>query len=77
MEYGKKKNRFNIIDVFVILLIAALVFGIVYFILMQTGAIAKESDEKSIIYTVRISGADKEYIQEIKNGMTAYNSSDF
>ena len=66
MENSKKKTRFNIIDVLVILMIAALVFGIVYFILMQTGALSKESEEKTVVYTLRLSGIDKEYAQKIE-----------
>lgn len=77
MENSKKKTRFNIIDVLVILMIAALVFGIVYFILMQTGALSKESEEKTVVYTLRLSGIDKEYAQKIEKGSTAQNSSTF
>ena len=58
-------------------MIAALVFGIVYFILMQTGALSKESEEKTVVYTLRLSGIDKEYAQKIEKGSTAQNSSTF
>lgn len=77
MENRKKRTRFNIIDVFVILLIAALVFGIVYFILIQTGRLENSGDEKNVVYTLRISGVDEKYIDSIKNGSTAENSSTF
>lgn len=78
MENTKKKNRFNIIDAIVILLIAALVFGIVYFIMMETGALPGTSaNEKTVVYTVRISGVDEPYLDSLASGGEAINSSTF
>ncbi len=80
MENNKKKSRFNIIDAFVILLIAVLVFGIVYFIMMETGALPSSvsaSNEKTVTYTVRISSVDEKYVSSFAAGDKALNSSTF
>ncbi len=74
---NKKKNRFNIVDAIIILLIAALIFGIVYFIMFETGTLP--SDEKkhaTVVYTIRISDVDEAYLDSFAVGNNATNSSD-
>ncbi len=78
MEHANKKFRFNIIDVFVILLIAALILGAAYFILMETGFIPQEkANEKTITYTVRLSETEAQYLDSFAVGSEVFNSATF
>lgn len=73
-----KKFRFNIIDAFVILLIAALVLGAAYFIMSETGIIPQEkASEKEITYTLRLSETDAQYLSSFKIGDEVVNSATF
>ena len=71
----KTKNKFNIIDAFVILVLVAIVFEIVFFTIQKSGILSPKSEQKDITYTVCIHGVDKAYLNSFKEGNTAYNSS--
>ncbi len=78
MEHTNKKFRFNIIDAFVILLIAALILGAAYFIMTETGIIPQEkANEKEVTYTLRLSETDVQYLTSFKIGDEVFNSATF
>ncbi len=70
-----KKNKFNIVDTFVVLILLALIFGIVFFVLRESGTIYAERNEKNITYTICISGVEEEYISSFTAGDKMLNSS--
>jgi hypothetical protein len=72
---NKTKNKFNIVDIFAVLIILALILGTVFFVLRKSGAIYTEKSKKNITYTVCIPGVKEEYISEIKAGEMIRNSS--
>ena len=71
----KSKNRFNIIDVCVILIILALIAGIVIFTVRESGEIYSERKEKNITYTVRLSGVSKDFLPSFEEEEHVLNSS--
>ncbi|MBQ9746097.1 MAG: DUF4330 domain-containing protein [Clostridia bacterium] len=72
---NKKKNRFNIIDVFVIAAILALIAGVIFFAVRESGDFYTERREKNITYTVRISGVSKDYLSSFEEEGHVLNAS--
>ena len=71
----KTKHKFNIIDAFVILVLLAIIFEIVFFAVQTSGVLSPENEQKDVTYTVCIHGVDKAYLGSFKKGNHAYNSS--
>lgn len=70
-----KKNKFNIVDAFAVIVLIALIFGIVFYVLRENGTIGSARAEKNITYTVCISGVEEEYAAAFDAGKKIYNSS--
>lgn len=75
MNTFKKKNRFNIIDTFVIVIILALIAGVIFFVLHRGNSIYSDRSEKNITYTVCISGMDEAHLAAFEAGERVLNSS--
>jgi len=71
----KKKTGFNIIDVFVILIIIALIAGTVYFIWRKNREPSSQLREKNLTYTVCLSGVDDDFLSVFEQDGLVYNSS--
>lgn len=71
----KTKNKFNIIDVFVIIIIFALIAGIVLFALYKNGVIFKNESTLNVTYTVCFHDVNEEYIPSFQKNNEAFNSS--
>ncbi len=73
----KNKHRFNLIDVFVILVILALIAGTVYFSVSEHKSLSSKMKEKNITYTVRLSDVDDAFLEAFKKDVHVYNSATF
>lgn len=71
----KKKTGFNLIDVFVILIIIALIAGTLYFSWRENKGPASQLKERNITYTVRLTGVDEDFISVFSEEGHLYNSS--
>ena len=61
-----KKHRFNLIDVFVILIVLALAASTVYFAIRESGDKQSQIRERKITYTVCLKGVDKEFLSSFE-----------
>jgi inhibitor of KinA sporulation pathway (predicted exonuclease) len=73
----KNKHRFNLIDVFVILVILALIAGTVYFSVRENKGMNSKMKEKNITYTVHISDVDDSFLEAFKKDVHVFNSATF
>lgn len=67
------KSRFNFIDVLIILTVLAIVAVIIY-MTTQSGTIASKN-EKTVVYTLKLSGVNSDYLGLISEGDEVFNSS--
>ena len=67
---GKRKFRFNVVDVFIIIVAILLVTAFVYY---ATGNLSKGGSEATIRYTVSIEGFSEEFIDLINVGDNVRN----
>ncbi len=72
---NSKKSKFNIVDTFVVLILLALIFGIVFFFIRESRTIYEGRSEKNITYKICISGVESEYASTFVTGEKIYNSS--
>lgn len=63
------------IDAFVIAVILALIAGVIFFAVRESGDLYSERRERNITYTVRISGVNKEFLSSFEEEMHVLNSS--
>ncbi len=70
-----KKSKFNIVDTFVVLILLALIFGIVFFFIRESRTIYEGRSEKNITYKICISDVEEEYASTFATGKKIYNSS--
>ncbi|MBQ8448030.1 MAG: DUF4330 domain-containing protein [Clostridia bacterium] len=71
----KKKNRFNLIDAFVVLIILALIAGTVYFAFKENNEFQSELRTKNITYTVLLENVDKDFLNVFETDGHVLNSS--
>ena len=71
----KKKTAFNLIDIFVVLIIFALIAGTAYFAWINNKDPGAKLREKNLTYTVRLSGVSEDFISVFAQDGLVYNSS--
>ncbi len=67
-----KKNKFNIVDTFVVLILLAIIFGIIFITLNQAAKYTQK--EKDVNYIICISGLKEEYISNFNENDEVLNS---
>ena len=68
-----KKGKFNVVDVFLILIVIAIIAAIVTYLV--PGLFNVAADETDITFTIEFRGVDSSFITNIKNGDSVYDSS--
>ena len=69
----RTRGRFNFVDVLIIVMVLAIIAVIVY--MRVSDKKVAVSSEKSVTYTVRLSGVNEDFLPIIRNGETVYDSS--
>jgi len=59
---NKKKHRFNLIDIFVIFIVLALIGGTAFFAFRKSRDVQSQIRERNITYTVCLSGVSEAYL---------------
>ena len=72
---NKKKHRFNLIDIFVILIVLSLIGGTVFFTFRQNNEMKSQLRERNITYTLRISGVEKDFVSSFSEEEPVLDSS--
>ena len=65
----RTRGRFNFVDVLIIVMVLAIIAVIVYMTVSDKKVAV--SSEKSVTYTVRLSGVNEDFLPIIRNGETS------
>ena len=71
----KNKHRFNLIDVFVVFIVLAIIAGAVYYTFRETKDLQAQIRERNITYTLRLSGVNEEFLSSFEQGVHVLDSS--
>ena len=72
---GGKKGRFNIVDFILLLILAAIVAAIVLYFIPGAFNRITATDETDITFVLEFRGVDEDFVANIKNGDSVYDSS--
>ena len=73
----KKKLRFNAVDVFIVLIVLAVIAVALYVLLSEKDAVVPESETRTIRYTLIVSEMDEIFVNNVKEGDTIYDADSF